>query len=441
MKKRKLSALGIGLILVLVLTSVAFLAACSSPTAGPTTSSVPTSSAPSTTTSQPATSTQPTSAPATTSAAPPKTLLIGNLMEMTGWFAVHDLEDSVEAQIMADYINEKGGITVQGQKYNIKLVVEDGKSTFDGVTAAANKLVFNDNVKYIIGPNAFFSQASNPTTNANKVVSVLGFLTNQPGELDKSTPYTFTGFNGTLGTALPMVKYLHQAYPDVKSVVYVAPDDGATPHIIPTVKQALAQVGISIVGDPVLYPNEITDLNPVASKLNAANADAVLQINGIVPHTAGMLKGLREAGNNKPFASEITDSLYRVLATAGKAATTNVFVNNPTYGSPENPPLLEEIAKRIVAKQGKDAAICMQGANSLWVLKNALEAANSLDPVAVTAKWETLDTIDTVYGRGFMGGDLTLGINHHALTHPQPIQVINDGVISSGGTIDAIRMP
>ena len=52
----------------------------------------------------------------------------------------------------AEWINDKGGLTVNGEKYLVKPVAEDIKMSPDGTTAAANKLVFEDKVSYIIGP-------------------------------------------------------------------------------------------------------------------------------------------------------------------------------------------------------------------------------------------------------------------------------------------------
>lgn len=87
-----------------------------------------------------------------------KTLKIGALLSVTGWFTPHDGPDWHEVQIAADMINEKGGINIKGEKYKVELVLEDGKSTLDGVTVAANRLVFDDGVKFIVGPAAFLGQ-------------------------------------------------------------------------------------------------------------------------------------------------------------------------------------------------------------------------------------------------------------------------------------------
>jgi ABC-type branched-subunit amino acid transport system substrate-binding protein len=71
---------------------------------------------------------------ATPAFAAEKTLQIGCLLSVTGFFSVREVPDLNQTKIAADIINERGGITVNGQQYRIELLVEDCKSTMDGVT-------------------------------------------------------------------------------------------------------------------------------------------------------------------------------------------------------------------------------------------------------------------------------------------------------------------
>ena len=300
------------------------------------------------------------------SAAAAKTLKIGALLSVTGWFTPHDGPDWHEVQIAADMINEKGGITVKGEKYQIELVLEDGKSTLDGVAVAANRLVFDKGVKFIVGPAAFFSAAVTPITNPNKVIYVVSFCTNQPGEADKNTPYAFVGYNSSVGEALATIKFYKKHYPNVKKLAFVTPDDGAIPYLTPIVKKLFADNGMSMVGDPIGYSNEATDYNPIAAKINALkDADGVFHLNGIAPQIAGIVKGLRNLGNKKPYAGVIPSRLDDVVAVAGKEATKDVFMCGATPIDPGNTPLMNEMGKRIIAKYGKGRVSLSSGRRSL----------------------------------------------------------------------------
>jgi ABC-type branched-subunit amino acid transport system substrate-binding protein len=75
-----------------------------------------------------------------------KTLKIGLVTSVTGPLApgLKSMYDA--AKPTQDLMNQKGGITVNGQQYLIEIVVEDDKSSPPDAVAAANKLI-QDGVK------------------------------------------------------------------------------------------------------------------------------------------------------------------------------------------------------------------------------------------------------------------------------------------------------
>jgi ABC-type branched-subunit amino acid transport system substrate-binding protein len=70
-----------------------------------------------------------------------KTLTVGLITSVTGPMApaFKPMYDAVKPT--EDLINQRGGITVAGQKYNIKIVAEDDQSSPPGAIAAANRLI------------------------------------------------------------------------------------------------------------------------------------------------------------------------------------------------------------------------------------------------------------------------------------------------------------
>jgi branched-chain amino acid transport system substrate-binding protein len=363
-----------------------------------------------------------------------KTLRIGGLVSLTGFFSVRDIPDANETEIAADLINEMGGINIKGQKYLIELVVEDYKSSMDGVAAATNRLVYDKKVKFIIGPTAFFAAATGPICDPNKVIRVPTWVVHSPGEVDSSTPYAFLGCNATVATAIGMAEYLKRAYPDVKKVTYVTIDDGTVPHMSSIAKRILNEKGITIVGKPIVYSNDTLDFSPIAAKINAnKGTDAVFHVNCVGPQVGNIIKGLRELGNTMPYAACMPTSLTEVVAIAGKEATKDVFVGALTAGDPDMAPLAAEICKRTTAQYGSEYTLYLTGADGLWDLKQVMEKAQSLDPTVVKATWESMDTIETIFGKGTVCGDEVFGIKHHVVAHSQPIQIIRDGKIVSGG--------
>src|SRR3979411_1052617 len=80
-----------------------------------------------------------------------KTLAIGLLGPLSGGAASYGVELQRGAEMRADEINKAGGLKVGGDVYKIKLVAYDHKAQAADAATAANKLVFQDKVKYIIG--------------------------------------------------------------------------------------------------------------------------------------------------------------------------------------------------------------------------------------------------------------------------------------------------
>jgi branched-chain amino acid transport system substrate-binding protein len=371
-----------------------------------------------------------------------KTLNIGMLLSVTGFFSVREVPDLNQTKIAADIINEQGGIKINGQQYRVELIVEDCKSAMDGVTAAANKVVYDKKVKFIIGPTAFFAAAAGPVCDPDKILRVITWCVNTPGEVDANTPYAFLGGNGSVLTSVAATKYLNKAYPNVKKVAIVTPDDGAVPHVIPIAKKLLAQQGISAVGEAVAYPNEMQDFSPIAAKLNAIKeADAIFLQNGLVPHLGGIVKGLRELGNNKPIAGSLPARIGQVVNITGAKALKDVFTIAYTPKDPNIPPVAKEIINRTVAKYGADYQLEMSGPNCLWILKEVIQEAQSLDPTVVKGKWESMDKVETIFGMAKICGDKTFGIKHHVVASPQAVQILKDGVEASAGWIDLGIIP
>jgi branched-chain amino acid transport system substrate-binding protein len=356
-----------------------------------------------------------------------KTVQFGWLGSQTGWCSGLDILNWQGAQLARDMINERGGLTIKGQKYKLELLFEDCKCTTDGTVNSATKLVQDRNIKFIAGLAFWYAAAVKEVCDPAKVLRTLIFTCNTPGEIGADTPYNFLANDATFGQAIAMMDYMKRTYPKVKSVVIVTPDDGAIPYIMPTITKWLEERGISVVGKPISYSNEMTDYSPIAAQIVARKeADAIFMVNGITISEGNILKGVRELGDNRLFGVSLPTVPKELLALAGKAAATNFFTIGPLPGAPGTPALTAEIDKRLTKKYGQAVQQQLMGFNSVWTMAYAINKAQSLDPGTVKAAWEKLDTIDTAFGKGAMGGQKTYGIRH-AVDQPCPVYRIENG--------------
>jgi branched-chain amino acid transport system substrate-binding protein len=78
-------------------------------------------------------------------------LKIGAIGSLSGSGAAGGIATKNSLQIAIDEVNERGGLKVGGKTYELKQVIYDDTYTGQGWTTAANRMIFEDKVKFIIG--------------------------------------------------------------------------------------------------------------------------------------------------------------------------------------------------------------------------------------------------------------------------------------------------
>ena len=359
---------------------------------------------------------------------------------MTGFVSGFDAVQADEAALAAKIINDGGGIKVGNQQYNIQLVTYDFKSDMNGVTAGANQLVFQDKVQYLIAPSAFFSPPTKDITEPNKVLRGLTFITGTKQELGPDMPYTFLAHNSAFEHALTNILYMKQNFPNVKNAVVLHPDDGNQGVVFDKVKQYLTANGFAVQGDLITFANETADFSPIASKALALKPDLIFLANGTPPHAGNLLKAVRQLGSTLPFCYSGDSAPTDILALGGAAAATNYFGTGMYNGAPNTPPLMQQILDARYAAAKGPISVHAQAINVLYMFKQGIEKAQSLDTAAVAKALESLDTIQTPYGPAHLGGLQTYGIKH-AYAHPDQVWKLVDGKPVFGAWIDVGAQP
>lgn len=357
-----------------------------------------------------------------------KTLKIGGLFALTGFGSTAETYIYQGAKLAEEWYAEQGGITINGEKYNIKLFAEDMKGTSDGTVAAANKLLYGDQVSFVVGTVVpFMVQAAGTVLEPAKVIRVALYNCGIPSEYGPTTPYMFVGQDATVEGISPALKYLKEVYPEVKSVSYVIPDDGS----VPTLKRIFTKIATKMgykVASVEKWAMNTQDFTPVVTKILKTKPDAIALANGWPQATGSMLKIAREMGFKGPIFGCNYDDCSQIMQIAGKEASTDFFIHSLMLDDPAMTPMIKMIAKRAREKYGEAYTTTVWGFQAVYVLVQAIEKAQSLDPTVVRDTWEKMKTIDTVYGPGRMGGLKTYGINH-TVCHPCPIQALDNGKV------------
>jgi hypothetical protein len=82
---------------------------------------------------------------------------------------------------------------------------------------------------------------------------------------------------------------------------------------------------------------------------------------------------------------------------------------------------------RIQTEIGSDETLHLKGANCLFILKEAIEAAGSVDAAAVKTTLESMGTVETPFGTATVCGTKLLGIPNHLIANPLPIDLFTGG--------------
>jgi branched-chain amino acid transport system substrate-binding protein len=96
------------------------------------------------------------------------------------------------AQMWLEDINKAGGLEVGGKKYKVELVIEDNESKSDSAVKANTKMITQDDVLVIVGPQSSAQAVpAGEVANNYKTTMISPWSTNPATTLDR--PYVFRG--------------------------------------------------------------------------------------------------------------------------------------------------------------------------------------------------------------------------------------------------------
>jgi branched-chain amino acid transport system substrate-binding protein len=117
-----------------------------------------------------------------------QTIKVGGIGELTGDIPAVGASFKNAAEMAVKEINDAGGLEVGGKKYQIEFFIEDNAGKADQSAAAAQKLITQQNVVAIIGPNASrYAIPASEIAESSKVMLISPWSTNAKLTLDAKT--------------------------------------------------------------------------------------------------------------------------------------------------------------------------------------------------------------------------------------------------------------
>jgi len=118
----------------------------------------------------------------------PNTIKIGVIAELTGDVPAVGASCKNAAEMAVDEINKGGGIQLADKKYKVALIIEDNAGKADQAASSAQKLITQQNVVAIVGPNVSrYTLPAAEIAESSKVVLITPWSTAPKATLDSKT--------------------------------------------------------------------------------------------------------------------------------------------------------------------------------------------------------------------------------------------------------------
>ncbi len=363
-------------------------------------------------------------------AGPAKTYTIGLIHSVSGVMAASFNAVTEAMPLVEELLNSKGGFTVDGQLYNIKLVLEDDMSTTDGAIAAAKKLA-DAGVKQIVAPQFIPNNAAIATyCEQNKILRVVSIGPNL-AEYAPPSKYCFATISTAVGAKATLDKTF-ELYPNVKKIAIVALDDPGIQDIVGRAKTDFLSRGMEITLDEQ-FPPDTQDFYPLMTKALATKPDAIAGIAGAPPFAKGLMESMRQMGFTGPMITAAGwGDPVQLTKLIDPKYDTDFPMQQPDVLSDSMPQMVKDL-KALSDSKGMTMQMdytLLLGA--VWTVEQAIQKAQSFDNDALVSVMETMD-FDTIYGPGKMGGaqdvaGVNIGQNRLMVT-PIPFSRIMNGKV------------
>lgn len=325
------------------------------------------------------------------------TIKVGANLEMTGGSASYGISSKNAIELAFKEINEKGGINGK----QLELVIADNKSEAAEATNAMQKLVSQDNVVAVIGPNLSSSViAASAINNSAKVLDIAPMATNPYVTVDQASGKTkdfnyrtcfIDPFQGTV-----MAKFATAELGVGNAAILIDNSSDYAKGLAQFFKENFVKEGGAVTAEES-YLQKDTDFKATLTKIKATNPD-FLYVPGYYQEVGLIVKQARELGMNMPIAGGDGWDSAKMPEIAGAAA-----LNNTYFSSLYSPEDSSDINKNFVAAYEKaygqkpDVFAALSYDSALLVAE-AIKNAGSTEPAKISEAMAKINGFSGVSG-------------------------------------------
>ena len=348
-----------------------------------------------------------------------KTVKVGGLLEMTGGSASFGISSKNGIDLAFKDINAKGGV-LGGKK--LELVVADTKSEASEATNGMQKLISQDGVAAVIGPNQSSAViAASAINNGAKVLGITPMGTNPDITVNpadgKTRAYNYRAcfidpFQGTV-----MASFAYNDLGVRKAAVLVDNTSDYSKGLAKFFTENFANKGGSVVIEEAFLQKD-TDFKSTLTKIKVANPDFIY-IPGYYQEVGLIIKQARELGINVPIAGGDGWDSAKLPEIAGKAALNNTYFSS-LYSSDEasemNKKFVEEYQKEYNTKPDVFAALAY---DSALLVAKSIEDAKSAEPAKIA------EAMSKISGFKGVSGDVVFDEQHNPIKSAVIIEYVD----------------
>jgi branched-chain amino acid transport system substrate-binding protein len=314
-------------------------------------------------------------------------LKIGFVGVTSGPAAAWGISNQRSMETRAAWINETGGVTIGGTKYDVKIVAFDDQKDPKRAIAGMEKMA-QEGIHYVVGPNVDDGAAAVRPVAEQK--GIMYFPYAFPKEL-----YTKPASNAVLGMVAnyqsgPAIYTYLMKNKGVKRVAFVAANESDPLSQRDGGVATAKKLGLQVTSSNVTYQVDTTDFTPVLLPVLKTKPD-LLVLSGVSPANAPQLiRSARELGFKGTISTETAQDANVLKEGAGAQA--NGFIS---VGGASTPQLASNKMREFVSRYTKMFGEYNDESNTkVYALEYILETLKA-NPKAMKDVKEFQKTMDT----------------------------------------------
>lgn len=327
-----------------------------------------------------------------------KTITLGLLTPLSGPAATYGPPERASLRAAVERINSEGGVEVGGERYTFALKTYDTAYNPSKAVTVAREAINQDGLRYLEVLGGGIVPSVQPIA---EPANVMVFAAAAGGEefIGPEHPLTFRPYYSIPDSVSACLQYLRKELGAGATVVRMYPDDTLGHSLAPKVQKRTQELGYA--SSTVFVPRDTTDFASILTRLKTGTD--VIDFGPLPPSQYGpIVEKARQFGYDGTFVFPDTIDLKTVLKSASEEDLAGSVVA-PAFEQLESD-AFEQWASEMRDRVGQVQGWTAQSYDNLFLLKTAMEKANSTKPKAVA---ETLAQVSTngILGEVSYGGE------------------------------------